>query len=107
MVNHNRNIEQAICDHLELEHSCFVIEKEFWDSWVDNVSFRGNRSSFDSRSEKKEIIDNLSLIEEGHEHRLKENKNYMEAFVLVPKFVFGALSKWYPCNKVIERVVIK
>jgi hypothetical protein len=30
-----------------------------------------------------------------------------EDFVIVPKFVFYPLSKWYNCNKVIERKVIE
>jgi hypothetical protein len=28
-------------------------------------------------------------------------------FIIVPRFVFFPLSKWYSCNKVIERKVIK
>ena len=67
---------------------------------------RSNRSSFDTRSEKKSEIDNLQLIEDGHEFRTKE-VIYGEDYLLLPKFVFLALSKWYNCNKVIERLVIK
>ena len=44
----------------------YIIEKEFWDSWIDNVNFKGNKSSFAIRKQKKNVIDNLSLIEEFH-----------------------------------------
>lgn len=107
LLNQSRNLEQAIHQRLELCEPCFIIEKEFWDSWADNVSFKGNRSSFDTRSEKKRVIDNQSLVEEGHDHRIKESKNFNEDYVIVPKFVFNALSKWYTCNKVMQRTIIK
>jgi len=52
------------------------------------------------------MIDNQTLIEEGHDYRLKE-VTYNEEFVIVPKFVFRSLSRWYQCNMVIERIVLK
>lgn len=32
---------------------------------------------------------------------------YKQDYLLLPKYVFYALSKWYPCDKVITRQVIK
>jgi hypothetical protein len=53
------------------------------------------------------LIDNERLIEEGHQYRLRDGLNLNEHFVVLPKFVFKALSSWYPCNLTIERAVIK
>ena len=59
VLDQNRNIESAINNSLQKEDaSYYILEKEFWDSWTDNVSFRGNQSSFDIRKEKKLTIDN-------------------------------------------------
>jgi len=52
------------------------------------------------------VIDNASLVENLHSSRLKEVQ-YNQDFIIVPRFVFFPLSKWYSCNKVIERKVIK
>ena len=108
VLNNQKNIEQAIHTELDQKNSKFyVIEKEFWDSWVDNVNFKGDKSSFAIRKQKKNVIDNLGLIEEGHQYRLKEEVNYNEDFIIVTKFVFASLSTWYECNLVIQRNVIK
>ena len=32
---------------------------------------------------------------------------YKQDYLLLPKYVFFPLSKWYPCDKVITRQVIK
>jgi hypothetical protein len=32
---------------------------------------------------------------------------YNEDFVILPRYVFNSLSKWYECNKVIELTVHK
>lgn len=37
--------------------------------------------------------------------RLKEDKILNHDFVVVPKYVFKPLSKWYECNQVLERIV--
>ena len=66
LLDENRNVEQFIHQNLHRQENCFIVDKEFWDSWTDNISLKSNRSSFDSRSEIKNTIDNLSLIEEGH-----------------------------------------
>ena len=107
LLDSNRNVEQVITENLWREQPCYIIEKDFWDSWTDNVSLRGNQSSFNTRSEKKTMIDNLRLIEEGHQYRLKDDLNLNEDYVVLPKFVFKALSSWYSCNLVIERAVIR
>ena len=31
---------------------------------------------------------------------------YGQEYIVIPKFVWLALSKWYPCNKILERKVI-
>ena len=51
------------------------------------------------------IIDNLKIIEPGHQIRLRENMVHGENFVILPKFAFKSLSKWYGCNRVIELTV--
>ena len=66
VLDQNRNIEAAIHSELEKFETFYVMEREFWDSWTDNVSFKGNQSSFATRKQKKQIIDNDNLIEEGH-----------------------------------------
>lgn len=103
VLNGNTNLEQEINSKLDSDKHWdggpfYVIEKEFWDSWADNVSFRGNKSKFAIRKEKKQAIDNLSLIEDGHEFRMKE-VYYNENFIIVPKSVYRPLSRWYNCNK--------
>ena len=50
------------------------------------------------------MIDNQSLIEKGHKFMMKESY-YNENFVILPKYAYRALSKWYPCNLELERKV--
>lgn len=38
--------------------------------------------------------------------RMKDDHNYGDKFIVVPKYVFFPLSKWYKTTKVIERKVI-
>ena len=39
----------------------------------------------------------------GHNTRIDfDNFKYDQGFVLVPKNVFGCISKWYKCDQVIE-----
>ena len=106
VLDYKKNIEQAIHQQLHVHNTKFyILEKEFWDSWADNVNFKGDKSSFAIKKSKKSKIDNAQLIEEGHQFRLKEGSNYYEQFIIVPKFVFNSLSTWYPCNRIIEREV--
>ena len=46
------------------------------------------------------------MLEAHHCFRMKEY-TYGTEFIIVPRFVYFPLSKWYSCNKVIERKVIK
>lgn len=47
VLDFNKNIEQAIHNELPRKNTkFFIIEKEFWDSWSDNVNFKGDKSSF-------------------------------------------------------------
>lgn len=57
------------------------------------------------REQIKSTIDNEKLLEPGHQIRLKDEKMFDVDFIIVPKYVFKPLSKWYTCNKVIERSV--
>lgn len=43
----------------------------------------------------------------GHVSRKNEELIYGEDFVVVPKYVFKSLSKWYPCNKMMGLYVKK
>ena len=45
------------------------------------------------------------LVEQYHSQRLRDVE-YGQDFVVLPRNVFFPLSKWYKCNKVIERKVI-
>ena len=52
------------------------------------------------------MIDNKSLMEEMHQFRMKD-LTYKQDFVLLPKYVYYPLSKWYRCEKEITRNVIQ
>ena len=58
VLDQNWNIEHVINAKLAKEDYFYIIEKEFWDSWTDNVSFRGKKSQFAIRKQKKMLIDN-------------------------------------------------
>lgn len=81
-----------------------MIEREFYEAWTMNVGFVDDKS-YVIKKEKIDIIDNANLMEPLHELRLKD-VTYGDGFILVPRFVFYPLSKWYKCTKVIERKVI-
>jgi len=89
---------------LDEEDTFYVIDKLFYEAWTMNVGFVDDKS-YIIKKEKIDIIDNLSLLEPLHENRLKDI-SYGDGFVLVPRYVFYPLSKWYKCTKVIERKVI-
>lgn len=47
VLNNERNIEQAIKRELpERDAQFFVVEREFWRAWMDNVNFKGDHSPF-------------------------------------------------------------
>jgi hypothetical protein len=52
------------------------------------------------------MIENKSLLEQKHKYRFKEHYQYLSEYVLLPKFVFLALAKWYGCDVVLPRTVI-
>jgi hypothetical protein len=81
-----------------------MIEREFYEAWTMNVGFVDDKS-YVIKKEKIDIIDNANLMEPLHELRLKD-VTYGDGFILVPRFVFYPLSKWYKCTKVIERKVV-
>ena len=58
------------------------------------------------KKEHKDFIDNQSLMEEMHTFRMKD-LTYKQDFVLLPKYVYFPLSKWYSCEKEITRSVIQ
>ena len=95
------DIEKYIHKNLERESQFFIVEKGFWDSW----SIVNDR--FEPQHAPKTIIDNQKLILRGHDLRKDDNLIYNEDFIVLPKYAFKALSKWYPCNKVMELNVSK
>jgi hypothetical protein len=57
------------------------------------------------KEERQKLIDNQSLMEPLHKLRLKDVA-YGTDFLILPRFMFFPLSRWYQCNSVIERKVI-
>lgn len=103
-LDNNHNVEAYIHEHLDEEDTFYVIEKNFYEAWCMNIGFIDDKS-YVIRKEKITIIDNQNLLEPMHDFRMKEVV-YNEDFIIVPKFVFVPLSKWYNCTKTIERKVI-
>jgi hypothetical protein len=83
-----------------------VVNKHFYDSWASHVGLDGSLGLTAKKEERAKLIDNDSLILPHHSLRLNDAL-YGTDFVLLPRFVFFPLSKWYGCNKVIERRVIQ
>jgi hypothetical protein len=74
---------------------------EFW-KWWSNL----NQDKNDMQPhEKKSKIDNQKLLVDNHQFRVKDSMVFEEDFVIVPKYVFVPLSKWYKCNAIIKRSV--
>jgi len=82
-----------------------VVDKQFFEAWCMNVDFVEEKN-YIIKKEKINVIDNLTLMEPLHELRMRDVV-YNEDFILLPKFVFFALSKWYKTTKIIERKVIQ
>ncbi len=70
-----------------------------------NIGFLEDKS-FVIKKEKQSTMNNASLLEPLHDHRMREVV-LNEDFIMVPKFVFFPLTKWYKCTKAIERKVIQ
>jgi len=71
----------------------YVVEKKFWDSFAETPG---------KDHVVKPVIDNIQFIANDHHTRWSEEVCWQQDFVVVPKYVFKSLSKWYKCNKVIE-----
>ena len=104
VLNNNHSVEGYIQESLELEDTYFVVEKQFFEAWCMNVEFLEEKN-YIIKKEKMNVIDNATLLEPWHEKRMRDVV-YNEDFILLPKFVFFALSKWYKATKVIDRKVI-
>ena len=97
MLSYKRNIEAAIkAELIEPNSHFYLVEKEFWDSWVDNVNFKGDKSIFAMRQKRKATIENGSIVEEGHQYRLKD-ANINEDYVVLPKFAYRFFKWNYGC----------
>ena len=107
-LDNNHNVEAYIQEHLDEDDfnkdHFYVIDKAFYESWCMNLGFIDGKS-YIIKKEKMTVIDNANLLEPLHDHRMREVV-YGEDFILVPKYVFLPLSKWYKCTKTIERKVI-
>ena len=104
-MNGNKNLETLIYETLPEEQEYFVVEAGFWEQWSAALSI-GNEGKFSLKKEHKDVIDNKSLMEEMHQFRMKD-LTYKQDFVLLPKYVYYPLSKWYQCEKEITRNVIQ
>lgn len=105
-LNNNRSVENYISENFTEEIEQFYIcEAKFWEHWCVSVNF-GKEESLGLKLDHKQIIENRTLIETRHSYRLKDSLEFMTDYLLLPKFVFWPLSKWYACDVEIERVVI-
>ena len=104
-LNGHRNLETFIYETLPEEQEYYVIEKDFWDQWCTALAIN-SEGMYSIKKEHKDFIDNKSLMEEMHSFRMKD-LTYKQDFVLLPKYVFYPLSKWYSCDKEITRSVIQ
>jgi len=104
-MNGNRNLETFIYDTLPDEQEYFVVEKDFWESWTTALAITQD-GQYQIKKERKDAIDNKSLMEDMHQFRMKD-LTYKQDFVLLPKYVYYPLSRWYSCDKEITRSVIQ
>jgi len=82
-MNNNHNLETYINEHLEEEDTFYLIEKQFWEQWCNNVGFNDSQNiSF--KREKSKFINNEKLLEPKHDFRLRD-VTYNEDFLIVPK----------------------
>lgn len=103
-MNGNKDLGAFIYETLPDEQEFYVIEKDFWDQWCTALAFH-SESMYQIKKEHKDFIDNKSLMEDMHTFRMKD-LTYKQDFVLLPKYVYYPLSKWYSCEKEITRSVI-
>ena len=79
------NLEHYIRKNCDVEDTFYVVENSFWEEWTD-VS-----EQFTPSKELQKFINNKKLLEPGHKQRFRENVEYGEDYVLVPKYVFKPL----------------
>ena len=103
-MNGHKNLETFIYETLPDEQEYFVIEKDFWESWCTALAITQD-GKYLIKKEHKDFIDNKKLMMEMHQFRMKD-LTYKQDFVLLPKYVYHPLSKWYSCEKEITRTVI-
>ena len=103
-MNGNKNLETFIYETLPEEHEYYVIEAAFWEEWC--TALPATSGGYGVKKGHKESIDNKGLMEEMHHFRMKD-LTYKQDFVLLPKYVYYPLSKWYSCEKEITRSVIQ
>ena len=92
------NLDLYLYENIDKEKNFYVIEKQFWDEWSDEPK---------KSKQVKPTIDNNKFISPDHSLRWRDELLWKQDFVVVPKCVFRALSKWYQCNKMIELTVTK
>ena len=97
----NKDLDSYIYEHLPQESEFFVIEKTFWDQWCHAMNWDED-TEYGLKMERKERIENMALMEPNHQFRMKDLM-YKQDYILVPKFVFYPLSKWYSCDKIITK----
>lgn len=85
-----------------------MVNKRFYDSWASHVGLDGSLGLTAKKEEWTKLMNNESLILPHHSLRLTDAL-YGTDFVLLPRFVYFPLSKWYGggCSRVIERRVIQ
>ena len=104
-MNGHKQVETFIYENLPEEQEFYVIEKPFWDQWCAALAISSN-AEYSIKKEHKDFIDNKSLMMDMHEFRMKDIA-YKQDYMLLPKYVFYPLSKWYSCEKEITRTVIQ
>ena len=102
-MNGNKNLETFVYETLPDETEYYVVEKPFWEQWCTALQLSGiGESKYYITKEHKDAIDNKGLMEDMHQFRMKDLA-YKQDFVLMPKYVYYPLSKWYTCEKEITR----
>ena len=104
-MNWNKQLETLIYETLPYEQEYYIVEKQFWEQWCTAMAISGTAGEYSIKKEHKDFIDNKSLMEEMHTFRMKD-LTYKQDFVVLPRYVYYPLSKWYSCEKEITRQVI-
>ena len=108
-MNWNKQLETLIYETLPYESEYYIVEKQFWEQWCTAMDITGTGADggmYAIKKEHKDFIDNKCLLEEMHQFRMKD-LTYKQDFVLLPRYVYYPLSKWYSCETEITRQVIQ